>query len=267
MGNKNLRLAKKNKKDEFYTLYSTIEDEMKYYTQHFKGKIVYCNCDDYRWSNFVKYFKDNFQQLGLSGLYATNYDIGDGAYKYYYDGFNEVIEPLEGNGSYDSEECLEVLKKANLVVTNPPFSVWRDYVSTVIDHCDFIILGVPTALTTKDIFKLFINNKIKIGTFNKTREFGVPSGYRYSRSDDNGNYGKVVIAWFSTLDSTHTVKTITPTATYDPKIHQIYDNYCAINCDRVKDIPKDEYIIIDIPDDQYDKWKAVYGDDLEIYEG
>lgn len=101
MGNKSLHLAKKNKKDEFYTLYSTIEDEMKYYAKHFKGKIVYCNCDDYRWSNFVKYFKDNYHKLELSGLYTTNYDIGEGAYKYYYDGFNEVIEPLKENGSYN----------------------------------------------------------------------------------------------------------------------------------------------------------------------
>lgn len=257
MGNKNLHLAKKNKKDEFYTLYSTIEDEMKYYTQHFKGKIVYCNCDDYRWSNFVKYFKDNYQQLGLSGLYATNYDIGDGAYKYYFDGFNEVVEPLKGDGSYDSPECLEVLKKVDLVITNPPFSIWRHYLKILIDNSKkFIIIGNQNAVTYKEIFPYIKNNEVAFG-ITRIQTF-------IDKNGDDCKFGN--ISWFNNL-GVFKATALNLTASYDPNIHHIYDNYCAINCNRIKDIPKDEYIIIDIPDDQYDKWKAVYGDDLEIYEG
>lgn len=266
MGNKSLHLAKKNKKDEFYTLYSTIEDEMKYYTQHFNGKIVYCNCDDYRWSNFVKYFKDNFIKLGLKKLIATNYNIGDGAYKYEYDG-TEVVTALNGDGSYDSAECTKILSEADIVVTNPPFSCWRAYVKHLYGKAEFIILGCLNALTTKEVFPLIKDGKLKLGSTNRSNLFRVPDGYKFSSEDENGKYGRVVTTWYSTLDSTYQRPKFTPTAKYDPAIHKPYDNYCAINCDRIKDIFVDEYVIIDIPDDQYDKWKAVYGDDLEIYEG
>ena len=126
--NENLHRAKREKNDEFYTRYEDIEKEMVHYTEHLKGKAVYCPCDDFRWSNFVKYFKDNFHTLGLKGLVATNYDIGDGAWKYTYDGENETAYRLEGNGDFRSEECTRIKDECDIVITNPPFSLFREFV-------------------------------------------------------------------------------------------------------------------------------------------
>ena len=126
--NENLHRAKREKNDEFYTRYEDIEKEMVHYTEHLKGKAVYCPCDDFRWSNFVKYFKDNFHTLGLKGLVATNYDIGDGPWKYTYDGENETAYRLEGNGDFRSEECTRIKDECDIVITNPPFSLFREFV-------------------------------------------------------------------------------------------------------------------------------------------
>ena len=124
---KNLHNARINKNDEFYTQYEDIEKELQYYD--IKGLRVYCPCDDYRWSNFVKYFKDNFDKLGITKLIATNYDIGDGAYKYIYDGKNEIIEELKGNGDFNSEECTKIKdEECDIVITNPPFSLFRKFI-------------------------------------------------------------------------------------------------------------------------------------------
>lgn len=124
--NKNLHQAKKAKNDEFYTRYEDIEKELKHY--NLEGMWVYCPCDDYRWSNFVKYFKDNFINLKIKHLTATNYDIGTGAYRYDFDGTDEKIVPLEGNGDFRSEECTKIMKECDVVVTNPPFSLFRDFI-------------------------------------------------------------------------------------------------------------------------------------------
>lgn len=127
--NKNLHEAKRNKNDEFYTRYEDIEKELKHYKEYLKGKTVYCPCDDYRWSNFVKYFKDNFSTLGLKKLYASNYDIGEGAYKYSYDGKVETVMKCEGNGDFRSEECTKIMKSCDIVITNPPFSLFREFIN------------------------------------------------------------------------------------------------------------------------------------------
>lgn len=126
--NINLHKAKKAKNDEFYTRYEDIEKEMQHYTEHLKGKLIYCPCDDWRWSNFVKYFKDHFNDLGLKGLVATNYDIGDGAWIYEYDGTNESVNRLEGNGDFRSTECTAIKDACDIVITNPPFSLFREFV-------------------------------------------------------------------------------------------------------------------------------------------
>lgn len=127
--NKNLLDAKKAKNDEFYTRLEDIEKEVIHYWDQLRGRIVYCCCDDYRWSNFVKYFKDHFQEIGLKRLIATNYNIGDGAYRYDFDGVNEVVEELNGNGDFRSEECTKIKNLPGVVViTNPPFSLFREFI-------------------------------------------------------------------------------------------------------------------------------------------
>ena len=127
--NKNLLDAKKAKNDEFYTRYEDIEKEVIHYKDQLKGRIVYCCCDDYRWSNFVKYFKDHFSEFGLKRLIATNYNIGDGAYRYDFDGVNEVVEELKGNGDFRSEECTKIKDlEGVIVITNPPFSLFREFI-------------------------------------------------------------------------------------------------------------------------------------------
>lgn len=128
MGNGHLHNAKKKKNDEFYTRYEDVEKEVNHYWEQLKGKVVYCPCDDFRWSNFVKYFKDNFDSIGLKKLIATNYDIGDGAWKYTYDGKEETADRMEGDGDFRSEECTQIMRDCDVVVTNPPFSLFRDFI-------------------------------------------------------------------------------------------------------------------------------------------
>ena len=131
MSNGNLHKAKKAKNDEFYTLYEDIEKEVSNYWPELKGKKVLCPCDDYRKSNLVRYFVNNYDQIGLAGLTATNYDIGDGAWKYTYNGRDEVVARLEGNGDFRSEEITAIRDEHDVVITNPPFSLWREFFNWV----------------------------------------------------------------------------------------------------------------------------------------
>ena len=127
--NRNLLKAKQAKNDEFYSRYEDIEKEVIHYWPKLKGRIVYCPFDDYRWSNFVKYFKDHFQEIGLKRLIATNYDIGDGAFRYDYDGEKETVERLKFNGDFRSEECTKIKDMEGVVViSNPPFSLFREVI-------------------------------------------------------------------------------------------------------------------------------------------
>lgn len=126
--NEHLHQAKKKKNDEFYTRYAVIEKELSHYQDQLKGLWVYSPCDDYRWSNFTKYFTDNFHSLGISHYTCTNYDLGDGAYRYDYDGETETITKLEGNGDFQSEECTKIMKDCDIVITNPPFSLIRAFI-------------------------------------------------------------------------------------------------------------------------------------------
>ena len=169
--NNNLRSANANKNDEFYTMLTDIEKEMRYYKDFFKGKVVYCNCDDARESNFFKYFSLNFEFLGLKKLIATGYKADGKGVVLAYEGDkngnrrvdNEeiIVNELNGDGDFRSEECIEYLKQADVVVTNPPFSLFRQYVKQLMDYGKkFIIIGNNNALTYKDIFQLIKDNKI-----------------------------------------------------------------------------------------------------------
>ena len=167
MGNATLNKAKDAKNDEFYTQLTDVSKELMHYKQHFKGKIVLCNCDDPTWSAFWKYFHLNFSALGLKKLISTHYDKTKPTYKMEYMGGNDndievgVKTPLEGNGDFRNQECLDLLDEADIVVTNPPFSLFREYVGVLVEYSkEFIIIGNTNALTYKEIFKLFQSDSI-----------------------------------------------------------------------------------------------------------
>lgn len=279
--NNNLHSAKNAKNDEFYTQLEDIEKEIINYVPFFEGKVVYCNCDDYRWSNFTKCFKDNFEYLKLKKVICTNYDNGNGAWKYEYNGENETIIKLEGNGSFDSEECIAFLKEADVVVTNSPFSLFRDYVKQLMDYNKkFLIIGNMNAITYKEIFPYIKNNELWLGNrgLGKDFFFGITDEYKEEivKSKTQGGGWKVIdgeimgrvanACWFTNIPHDKRNQPLDLYRKYNPNDYKIYDNYCAINVDKVAEIPEDEYIDIEIDEEDYPKWKAAYGDDVEILE-
>ena len=183
MSNANLSNSKIAKNDEFYTSYNDIESELQHYPGAFQGKTVYCNCDNPEWSNFWKYFHLNFEHLGLKKLISTHYDKEKPNYKMEYTGGDDnnveagVKTPLEGNGDFRNQECINLLKEADIVVTNPPFSLFREYVSILEEHNKkFLIIGNPNAVTYKEFFPLLKENKVWIGAkpWSSEMYFGVP---------------------------------------------------------------------------------------------
>ena len=215
MANKNLAAAKRAKNDEFYTQLTDVSKELVNYKHHFKGKVVFCNCDDPTWSAFWKYFHLNFAELGLKKLLSTHYDSEETTYKMEYTGGDDndievgVKTPLEGNGDFRNQECLDLLDECDIVVTNPPFSLFREYVAALMEHeKKFIILGNMNALTYKEIFPLFKNNQIWYGAsiHSGDRKFYVPDDYPLKASgcgiDEEGKrFIKVKgIRWFTNLD-------------------------------------------------------------------
>ena len=170
--NGNLHKAKAAKNDEFYTQLSDIEKELCHYTQHFKNKVVYCNCDNPSWSNFWRFFHEHFTEFGLRRLISTYYEKdGVPTYKTWYDGGNDKDitdwkrEPLHGDGDFRSAECLAILDESDIVVTNPAFSLFREYVATLMEHKKkFLIIGNQNAITYKEIFPLIRDDQIWLGS-------------------------------------------------------------------------------------------------------
>lgn len=266
--NRNLNLARANKNDEFYTMYEDIEKELTHYKDYFKDKVVYCNCDDYRYSNFVKYFVYNFKSLGLKKLVSTHYSE-DKAYKlevfYNKDKIDKKITQLKGNGDFRSEECISLLKEADIVVTNPPFSLFREYIKQLIEYGKkFLIIGNMNAITCKDIFPLIRDNKVWFGVSISSgdREFRVPDYYPLEASgvriDDKGNkYIRVKgVRWFANIDNKKIHNPLELTKSYygNEEFYPRYSDYDAINVDKTKDIPKDYYGLIGVPISFMDKW-------------
>ena len=272
--NENLHAAKTGKNDEFYTQLEDIELEMSHYRQHFVGKTIFCNCDDPTWSNFWRYFHVNFADLGLKKLISTHYDReGNPSYMMEYSGGNDLdinagtVAPLEGDGDFRSPECIELLKKADVVVTNPPFSQYREYVAQLMEYeKKFIIIGNLNCITYKEFFPLIKDNKVWPGfQFNKTVEFIMPDNYKLKGKafiDELGRkHGFVpAVCWFTNLDIT---KRHTPF--FDPEsvharyegnedYYPKYDNYDAINVDKTKDIPEDYYEAMGVPITFLDKY-------------
>lgn len=259
--NNNLRSANANKNDEFYTMLTDIEKEMRYYKDFFKGKVVYCNCDDARESNFFKYFSLNFEFLGLKKLITTGYKSDGKGVVLVYEGDkngnrrvdNEeiIVNELNGDGDFRSEECIEYLKECDVVVTNPPFSLFRQYVKQLMDYNKkFIIIGNNNALTYKDIFQLIKDNKIWLGiNSNKTMEFSMPMSYeKWDRIEGNRKYGKVpAISWFTNIENKKRTQPIDLYKRYSFEEYPKYDNFDAINVDKVADIPMDYDGIMGVP--------------------
>jgi len=255
--NNNLHAAKTAKNDEFYTQLEDIEREMVNYVPFFEGKVVYCNCDDYRQSNFTKCFKDNFEYLKLKKVICTNYDNGNGAWKYEYDGENETVIQLQGNGGYETEECIAFLKQSDVVVTNPPFSLFRDYVKQLMDYNKkFLIIGNQNAITYKEIFPYIKNNQLWLGlTMNgSNRWFEVPPTYEVK---ENAAGYKVVdgkrmlfvngVTWFTNIENPRRNTPLDLYKKYNEKDFPKYDNYDAINVDKVTDIPEDYDGVMGVP--------------------
>ena len=288
--NKNLRSAKTDKKDEFYTQLSDIEKELKHYKNHFKDKVVLCNCDDPRVSNFFHFSSYNFEKFGLKKLIATCYKSQDSdlfsqnnserAIYLEYTGdkngnnvpdVSEIgIKHLQGDGDFRSKECIELLKQADIVVTNPPFSLFREYVAQLVEHKKkFVIIGNLNALTYRDIFKLIKEDKLWFGhsIHSGDREFRVPQDYPLnaagSRVDEDGNkYIRVKgVRWFTNLDYTERHEDLLLYKTYNPEEYPTYDNYEAINVDVTKEIPMDYPGVMGVPITYIDKYNP---DQFEI---
>ena len=247
MSNKKLTNAKKAKNDEFWTLMPDIEKEVSQYKDQFEDKVIYCNCDDYKSSNFYKYFKDHFKEYKLKRLIAS---CLTGEYASY-DGSIETTGKLQ-NGDFRKEESIELLKQADIVVTNPPFSLFREYVAQLIKYKKkFLIIGNQNAITYKEIFPLIKDEKIWLGNRKMSPwEFRVPkSTTKYKRIDDNGEkYDTLGLAcWFTNLPVKRFDEKITLVKTYNPKDYPKYDNYNAIDVGKVADIPKNYPDVMGVP--------------------
>lgn len=249
--NANLHKAKDAKNDEFYTQLTDVAKELMHYKAHFKDKIVFHNCDDPTWSAFWKYFHLNFAELGLKKLISTHYDREEATYKMEYTGGNDndievgVKTPLEGNGDFRNQECLDLLDECDIVVTNPPFSLFREYVAVLMEHeKKFLIIGNKNAITYKEFFPLLKDDEVWIGCTN-VKEFLQPDG----SIKKFGNIG-----WFTNLDVAKRHEKLILWKKYTPEEYPRYDNYDAINVNKVSEIPCDYDGVMGVPITFLDKY-------------
>lgn len=269
MRNSNLIRAKQAKNDEFYTRIEDIEKEVSLYSQYLKDKVIYCNCDDLYVSNFFRYFANNFKNLGIKKVISTCYNNGKGAFKAILDHQVEDVDKwlnsgnvtlLNGDGDFASEECVKLLDEADIVVTNMPFSKFRKYVSLLMEHKkQFLIIGNKNAITYKEIFPLIKENKLWLGC-TSPKEFMQPKCAEPKKM--NG-----LTRWFTNLPVEKCEEYLDLFENYSPDKYPMYDNYLAINVDRVSDIPCNEWFIMTVNEDRYNKLKATYGDDCVLIDG
>lgn len=285
--NRSFQDAKKAKEDEFYTQLPDIERELRHYREHFTGKVVYLNCDDPRVSNFFHYFSYNFERLGLKKLIATCYksqnadlfsqnDSEQAIYLEYDGDMNsnvpnpeEIgIKPLKGDGDFRSAESIELLKQADIVVTNPPFSLFREFVIQLVAHDKkFLIVGNQNAITYKEVFQLIQDNKIWMGTTSGDMVFRVPDYYpakatRYWEDKEGNKWRSLGNAcWFTNLDIAKRHEDIILYRTYNAENYPTYANYDAIEVGRTADIPTDYAGAMGVPITFLDKYNP---DQFEI---
>ena len=294
-GNESLHAANRAKKDEFYTQLADIENELRHYKEHFKGKTVLCNCDDPRVSNFSVYFVLNFKALGLKRLITTCYKNNEPdlfsmnecerAVYAIYEGDPECNSPEDAkqipyrefehsDGDFRSPECIELMKEADIVVTNPPFSLFREYVAQLIKYDKkFIIIGNQNAITYKEIFPLIKENRIWLGYKAGDMAFKVPSNSepRATRywQDENGQKWRSMgnICWFTNLDISKRHEELILYKHYSSEEYPKYDNYDAINVDKTADIPCDYYGVMGVPITFLDKYNPEQFEIVEFRKG
>lgn len=252
---KNLKLtrARKAKNDEFYTRLCDVENELRHYSEHFKDKIVLCNCDDPTWSAFWKYFHINFKILGLKKLIGTHFENKEPhSYAVVYKGGNDdntndaKNEPLIGDGDFRSTECLEYLKECDIVVTNPPFSLFREFIGTLRSYNKkFLVVGNKNAITYKGVFDLIRDNRMWLG-YSNISILDLPDG---TERKDGG-----LSRWFTNLEIKKRYEDLLLYKTYKSADYPNYDNYDAINVDKVKDIPMDYDGVMGVPISFIDKY-------------
>ncbi len=272
MGNKKLRKASKAKKDEFYTQLTDIERELKHYKTHFKNKVVYCNCDDPRVSNFFHYFSYNFEKLGLKKLITTCYknqerdlfskNNSEHAIYLEYNGVkngdnvpdpDEIgIKHLDGDGDFRSKESIELLKQADIVVTNPPFSLFREYVSQLVEYNKkFVIVGHQNAISYKEIFKLIKEDKLWLGYgFKGGAAHFINNQYEDYATAGNHKEGMIRVSgvvWFTNLEIKKRHEDLILYQKYNSDEYPKYDHYNAININKTKDIPLDYSGFMGVP--------------------
>ena len=297
MANKNLSAARTAKKDEFYTQLPDIERELQHYWQHFRGKTILCNCDDPYESNFFKYFALHFNQLGLKKLICTCYNgspvqgnelpipfeefdsepkkiaykveitevkdlNGDGAIdlsdvRYLLQNDRNVLSTLQ-TGDFRSEECEELLKEADIVVTNPPFSLFREYVAQLMKHDKkFIIVGNQNAITYKEIFPYIKDNRLWLGYGFKGAAAHFMSPYEDTATAGDHRKGMIRVSgvmWFTNLEIPKRNEELDLVCRYSPEAYPKYDNYDAIEVGRTADIPCDYDGVMGVPITFLDKY-------------
>jgi len=274
--NKNLNQAKRNRKDEFYTRLEDIENELRHYKDHFKGKVVYCNCDDPTVSNFFKYFSLKFADFRIRKLITTCYrnqerDLfsqheSERAIMLEYDGFRDGeripnaedigVTPLEGDGDFRSPECIEILKQADIIVTNPPFSLFREYVAQLMEHGKkFILIGPWNAVTYKEIFPAIRDSKFWLGYefVAGNAYFAVPpeadmKEFAAGVYDEKTGLVKFRnVTWFTNLDHKKRHDDMIMFRRYTPEDYPHYDNYDAIEVNEIKNIPMNWAGVMGVP--------------------
>ena len=234
------------------------------YKNQFKNNVIYCNCDDYQYSNFVKYFVDHFQELGIKKIISTCYKQNKQGLYFQYSGTTQEVRKLIGNGDFRSAECIELLKEADIVITNPPFSLFRDYVETVMElNKKFLIIGNCNAIKYKEIFPYIKENKMWLGvsSFNSGMYFQVPNDYEYSETykfDKERNGKKVMrvssIAWFTNMEHDRRNQPMDLYMKYSNEYYPKYDNFNAIEVSKTCDIPMDFDGVMCVPITFLDKY-------------
>lgn len=278
MATQNLTQSRKAKKDEFYTQLSDINNELQHYGHLFHGKTVLCNCDDPRVSNFFKYFSLNFERLGLKRLISTCYksqdvdlfsqNMSESACYIIYDGDkngNHVPDPEEmdiktfkGDGDFRSRECVELLKQSDVVVTNPPFSLFREFVAQLVEYKkEFVIVAHQNALTYKEVFPLIRDGKMWLGYGFKGGAGFFLSKYEDTATASSHKEGMIRVSgvtWFTNMDIAKRHEPLDLYKHYTPEEYPKYDNYDAINVDKTSDIPCDYDGIMGVPITFFDKF-------------